>query len=176
MSYVLVTDGACSGNGTSAARGGWAAILVEHGGEERVLTGGEVGSTNNRMELTAAIEGLRATPDGAQVELITDSSYVANAISKRWLSSWQKRGWKTADKKPVANQDLWQAMIAQLIRVRVTTTLVKGHAGHEANERADKLAQAAAANPSGRPSAAATTPTAPLTNDGQLSLAVDDLA
>jgi ribonuclease HI len=145
--YVLTTDGACSGNGTANARGGWAAILRAPDGSEDVLTGGEVGTTNNRMELTGAIEGLRVAPDGSDVELVTDSSYVANAISKGWLASWQKRGWKTADKKPVANRDLWEALLVQLGRhERVAPTLVKGHAGHADNERADVLAQQAAAD------------------------------
>ena len=144
--FTLITDGACSGNGTANARGGWAAIVVSPTGTEAVLTGGAVATTNNRMELLAVIEGLRTIPSGSDVELVTDSSYVANAIAKRWLANWQRRGWKTADKKPVANQDLWQMLIELLsVQASVVPTLVRGHAGHEANERADKLAQAAAA-------------------------------
>lgn len=144
-SFTLVTDGACTGNGTDDSRGGWAAILTGPGGEETVLTGGEYPSTNNRMELMAALEGLGATPEGADVTLVTDSSYLANAISKGWLEGWQRKGWRTASKQPVANRDLWERMIVELARHRrVTTMLVRGHAGHEANERADRLAQDAA--------------------------------
>ena len=142
--FTLVTDGACSGNGTEAARGGWAAIVTAPGGEETVLTGGEFPTTNNRMELTAALEGLAAVPDGAEVELVTDSSYIANAIGKGWLDGWSRKGWRTSGKQPVANRDLWERMIAQLARLRVRATLVRGHAGHDANERADRLAQEAA--------------------------------
>ena len=142
--FILVTDGACSGNGTDAARGGWAAIVTAPDGSETVLTGGEFPTTNNRMELTAALEGLKALPDGAEVDLVTDSSYIANAISKGWLDGWIRKGWRTASKQPVANRDLWERMIAQLARVRVRPTLVRGHAGHDANERADRLAQEAA--------------------------------
>jgi ribonuclease HI len=143
-SFTLVTDGACSGNGTDASRGGWAAIVVAPDGSETVLTGGESPCTNNRMELTAALQGLRALPDGAEVELVTDSSYIANAISQGWLESWSRKGWRTAGRQPVANRDLWERMIAELGRLRVRPTLVRGHAGHEANERADRLAQEAA--------------------------------
>jgi ribonuclease HI len=143
--HILVTDGACSGNGTDAARGGWAAILTAPDGAETVLTGGEYPTTNNRMELMAALEGLQAAPEGAEVELVTDSSYLANAISKGWLDGWRRKGWRTSAKQPVANRDLWERMIAELARHRaVRPTLVRGHAGHEANERADRLAQEAA--------------------------------
>ncbi len=142
---VLVTDGACPGNGTADARGGWAAILSDTHGHEIVLTGGETPSTNNRMELTAALEGLAAAPAGADIELVTDSTYVANAISQGWLDGWQRRGWRTAAKQPVANRELWERMLREIGRhQRVRTTLVKGHAGHDANERADQLAQHAA--------------------------------
>lgn len=145
--FVLVTDGACAGNGTEAARGGWAAILTAPDGRETVLTGGEMPTTNNRMELMAALEGLREAPAGSRVELVTDSSYVANAISKGWLAGWRRKGWRTASKQPVANRDLWERMIVELARhAEVRTVLVKGHAGHAANERADRLAQEAAAS------------------------------
>lgn len=143
--FTLVTDGACTGNGTDDARGGWAAILTAPDGTETVLTGGEYPSTNNRMELMAALEGLGAAPAGSQVRLVTDSTYLANAISKGWLAGWQRKGWRTASKQPVANRDLWERMIVQLARHRaVRPVLVRGHAGHEANERADQLAQDAA--------------------------------
>jgi ribonuclease HI len=143
--FTLVTDGACSGNGTEAARGGWAAILTAPDGTETVLTGGVYPTTNNRMELTAALEGLRAAPERSDVELVTDSSYVANAISKGWLDGWRRKGWRTAGRQPVANRDLWERMIAEIARHRsVRPVLVRGHAGHPANERADRLAQEAA--------------------------------
>jgi ribonuclease HI len=143
--WTLVTDGACSGNGTDASRGGWAAILTAPDGAETVLTGGEFPTTNNRMELMAALEGLSAVPEGSDVELVTDSSYLAHAIEKGWLKGWQRKGWKTASKQPVANRDLWERMIHELARHgSVRPTLVRGHAGHEVNERADRLAVEAA--------------------------------
>jgi ribonuclease HI len=143
--WTLVTDGACSGNGTDESRGGWAAIITGPDGAETVLTGGEYPTTNNRMELMAALEGLRATPEGSDVELVTDSSYLANAIAKGWLDGWRRKGWRTASKQPVANRDLWERMIAELARhARVRPTLVRGHAGHAVNERADRLAVEAA--------------------------------
>ncbi len=143
--WTLVTDGACSGNGTDESRGGWAAILTAPDGAETVLTGGEYPTTNNRMELMAALEGLSATPEGSEVELVTDSSYLANAIAKGWLDGWQRKGWRTASKQPVANRDLWERMIEELARhSRVRPTLVRGHAGHPVNERADRLAVEAA--------------------------------
>jgi ribonuclease HI len=150
--WTLVTDGACSGNGTDESRGGWAAILTGPDGAETVLTGGEYPTTNNRMELMSALEGLRATPEGSDVELVTDSSYLANAIAKGWLDGWQRKGWRTASKQPVANRDLWERMIAELARhARVRPTLVRGHAGHEVNERADRLAVEAALDAQPRP-------------------------
>jgi ribonuclease HI len=145
---TVVTDGACAGNGRDDSRGGWAAIVLAPGRDEVVRTGGEFPSTNNRMELTAAIEGLRAAPEGSDVELVTDSAYLANAIRQRWIENWQRRGWRTADRKPVANRELWELLIAEMARHRtVRTTLVRGHAGHPANERADRLAQEAAIDP-----------------------------
>ena len=166
---TLITDGACSGNGTADARGGWAAILVDATGQELVLTGGEAPSTNNRMELTAALEGLAAAPAGADLELVTDSTYLANAISQGWLDGWQRRGWRTAAKQPVANRELWERMIRELARhARVRTTLVRGHAGHEANERADRLAQRAALEDYGPAESVIQTPPAPGGDDLQL--------
>ncbi|MDX6554307.1 MAG: ribonuclease [Miltoncostaeaceae bacterium] len=160
-SVTLITDGACSGNGTDASRGGWAAILVWDG-KETVLTGAEMPSTNNRMELTAALEGLRAAPAGSDVELVTDSSYLADAIRKRWLEGWQKRGWRTAAKGTVANRDLWERMIQEIARHHaVRPTLVRGHAGHALNERADQLAQDAALTAVPRPREPAPEPAAP---------------
>ena len=160
--FTLVTDGACSGNGTDDARGGWAAILTAPDGAETVLTGGEYPTTNNRMELMGALEGLRGRARGlARCELVTDSSYVANAISKGWLAGWQRKGWRTASKQPVANRDLWERMILELARHRsVRPVLVRGHAGHEANERADRLAATPPATPS-RAARAASPPAPP---------------
>lgn len=168
---TLITDGACSANGRHASRGGWAAILRDADGAERVLTGGEAPSTNNRMELTAALEGLRAAPEGSEVELVTDSTYLAHALSKGWLASWQKRGWRTAAKEPVANRELWERMLRELARHRrVTPTLVRGHAGHDLNERADRLAQEAATQdwPDAEPaSVAPAPPEAPVARGGE---------
>src|SRR5262245_44598368 len=150
--WTLVTDGACSGNGTDESRGGWAAILTAPDGAETVLTGGEYPTTNNRMELMAAAEGLSATPDGAEGELGGDSRYLATAIARGWLDGWQRKGWRTASKQPVANRDLWERMIQELARhSRVRPTLVRGHAGHPVNERADRLAVEAALDAQPRP-------------------------
>ncbi|MGD9694854.1 MAG: ribonuclease H [Thermoleophilia bacterium] len=173
--FTLVTDGACSGNGTDDSRGGWAAIITGPDGGETVLTGGEYPTTNNRMELMAALEGLRAVPEGSAVELVTDSSYLANAISKGWLAGWQRKGWRTAGKQPVANRDLWERMILELGRhARVRPVLVRGHAGHEANERADRLAQDAARDAAPRREAGPFDDAAPPPpeRDGQLGLDV----
>jgi len=171
---TLITDGACSGNGTADARGGWAAILVDGAGREVVLTGGEAPSTNNRMELMAALEGLAAAPAGADIELVTDSTYLANAISQGWLDGWQRRGWRTAAKQPVANRELWERMIRELARHgRVRTTLVRGHAGHDANERADRLAQQAALEDYGPPAPADPPAPAAPGEDLQLGFAID---
>lgn len=145
--YRLVTDGACSANGTAKSRGGWAAILTAPDGTEQVLTGGERQTTNNRMELTAAIEGLAAAPEGTTVELVTDSAYVANAIKDRWFDGWRRRGWRNSARQPVANRDLWELLLEELAVREVVPTLVKGHAGHPENERADRLAQEAAVDP-----------------------------
>ncbi len=145
---TVITDGACSANGTEAARGGWAAIVRDPSGDELVLSGGRRRTTNNRMELTAVIEGLAATPEGSDVELVTDSAYVANAIKDRWFDGWQARGWRNSRRQPVANRDLWERLLEQLARHRsVRPTLVKGHAGHVDNERVDRLAQDAAVDP-----------------------------
>jgi ribonuclease HI len=142
---TVVTDGACAANGTDDARGGWAAIVLAPGRDEVVLTGGETPSTNNRMELTAAVEGLRAAPAGSDIRLVTDSAYLAHALTKGWLDGWRRKGWVTASRQPVANRDLWERLIAELGRHRrVVPELVRGHAGHAANERADRLAQRAA--------------------------------
>ncbi|MEX0627832.1 MAG: ribonuclease HI [Cucumibacter sp.] len=129
------TDGACSGN---PGPGGWGAVL-EYNGTVRELRGGEALTTNNRMELTAAIEALRALKRGCAVDLHSDSSYVRDGITK-WIHGWKRNGWKTADKKPVKNVDLWQALEAALARHEVRFHWLKGHTGHAENERADALA------------------------------------
>ena len=136
------TDGACSGN---PGPGGWGALLQARDGEaivrERELSGGEAATTNNRMELMAAIAALEALEKPAAITIVTDSAYVKGGITG-WMAGWKRNGWKTADKKPVKNVDLWQRLDTAAARHRVTWTWVKGHAGHPENERADALARA----------------------------------
>jgi ribonuclease HI len=129
------TDGACRGN---PGPGGWGVVL-RAGGHEKELCGGELQTTNNRMELTAAIEALKALKKPCRVALYTDSTYVRSGITE-WLPVWRARGWRTADKKPVKNQDLWQALAEVAARHEVEWHWVKGHSGHPENERADELA------------------------------------
>ena len=129
------TDGACSGN---PGPGGWGAVL-QFGDHERELHGGAKDTTNNRMELTAAIEALRALSEPCRVSLTTDSTYVKDGITQ-WLANWKRNGWKTAAKKPVKNQDLWQALDHESSRHEIDWCWVKGHSGHPENERADRLA------------------------------------
>lgn len=129
------TDGACSGN---PGPGGWGALL-RYNGNERELCGGEEETTNNRMELLAAIEALSALKQPCHVRLTTDSTYVKDGITK-WLENWKENGWKTAAKKPVKNQDLWIRLDEQSSRHRIEWCWVKGHSGHPENERADTLA------------------------------------
>jgi ribonuclease HI len=133
---IVHTDGACSGN---PGPGGWGAIL-QSGGKTRELKGGELATTNNRMELMAAIQALEALTRDCRVELHTDSQYVMKGISE-WIHNWKRRGWMTADKKPVKNDDLWKRLDAARLRHQVDWRWVKGHAGHELNERADQLAR-----------------------------------
>jgi ribonuclease HI len=135
---TLFTDGACSGN---PGPGGWGTILI-WGNHRKLLSGGEPETTNNRMELTAVIEALRAVPAEAGVRVVTDSQYVMNGIT-RWLAGWRKRGWRTATGSAVLNRDLWEALAA-LVGPRVTWEWVRGHAGHAGNERVDALARAQA--------------------------------
>ena len=129
------TDGACSGN---PGPGGWGAVL-QFGDHERELRGGAADTTNNRMELTAAIEALRALSEPCRVSLTTDSTYVKDGITQ-WLANWKRNDWKTAAKKPVKNQDLWQALDHESSRHEIDWCWVKGHSGHPENERADRLA------------------------------------
>lgn len=134
----IFTDGACSGN---PGPGGWGAIL-RYGNREKELSGGEKDTTNNRMELTAVIMALEALKEPCIVKLTTDSKYVCDAINQNWVYSWQKNGWKKADKKPALNVDLWERLLPLLEIHEVTFCWVKGHAGHRENERCDALAVA----------------------------------
>jgi ribonuclease HI len=133
---VIHTDGACSGN---PGPGGWAAIL-EYEGRGKELFGGAPDTTNNRMELTAAIEALKALKGSLVVELHTDSEYVKNGITK-WIHGWKRNGWKTSDRKPVKNADLWRELERLAESHHVDWRWVRGHAGHDLNERADALAR-----------------------------------
>jgi ribonuclease HI len=133
---IIHTDGACSGN---PGPGGWGAIL-ELDGVEKELCGGEPYTTNNRMELTAAIEALKALKRPCVAELHTDSEYLRNGITK-WIHGWKKNGWRTADRKPVKNAELWQALEAEIATHKIDWRWVRGHAGHDLNERADALAR-----------------------------------
>jgi ribonuclease HI len=135
----IATDGACKGN---PGPGGWGAV-IRSGAHEKDLSGGEPDTTNNRMELTAAIMGLNALKKPCHVTLATDSNYVKDGITK-WVHGWQRNGWRTADKKPVKNAELWQALIEAAKRHRIDWVWVKGHNGDPDNERADKLASDAA--------------------------------
>ena len=135
---TLYTDGACSGN---PGPGGWGAIL-EFNGTEKELSGGESRTTNNRMELTAVIEGLKALKEPCIVELYSDSKYVIDALEKGWAVGWQKRGWKKADKTPALNPDLWETLLKLCQLHQVRTHWVKGHADNEKNNRCDELAVA----------------------------------
>ena len=141
MGLVTIhTDGACSGN---PGPGGWGAIL-EYNGHEKELSGAEADTTNNRMELMAAIAALEALKRRSQVRLVTDSVYVRDGVTK-WIHGWKKNGWKTAAKKPLKNEDLWRRLDEVASRHQVTWEWVKGHAGHPENERADQLARQAIA-------------------------------
>jgi len=135
----IFTDGACKGN---PGPGGWGAILRSNG-KERELSGGESPTTNNRMELMAAIEALNALKKPCHVQLYTDSVYVRDGITK-WIHGWRRNGWRTSDKKPVKNAELWQALLEASAPHRIDWHWVKGHAGHPENERADALACAQA--------------------------------
>jgi ribonuclease HI len=132
---TIFTDGACKGN---PGPGGWGAILIS-GGHRKDLWGGEPETTNNRMELMAAIQALEALKKPCTVELHSDSTYVLKGITE-WMAGWKARGWKTGDRKPVKNEDLWRRLDQARLRHDVTWRWVKGHAGHELNEHADALA------------------------------------
>lgn len=136
---TLYTDGACSGN---PGPGGWGAILM-YGAKKKEISGGEVSTTNNRMELTAVIEGLKQLKYPCAVEVYSDSAYTVNAFQEGWVSGWEKGGWRKADKKPVLNADLWQELLALVRSHQVTFHKVKGHADNPLNNRCDELARAA---------------------------------
>ncbi len=132
----IFTDGACSGN---PGPGGWGAVL-RYGKVEKELSGGEKETTNNRMELTAAIMALRALKEPCKVTLTTDSKYLSDGIGKGWARSWKNNGWRKADKKPALNVDLWEEILSLFEKHEVTIVWVKGHNGHPENERCDALA------------------------------------
>ncbi len=135
---IVYTDGACSGN---PGPGGWGAILI-HGKKEKELSGGEAHTTNNRMEMMAVIEALKAMKKPCHVKIHSDSALIINAMTKGWIENWQKKGWRKADKKPVENKDLWEAMLLAMNTHKVSWIKVKGHSGLELNERVDQLAVA----------------------------------
>lgn len=132
----VYTDGACSGN---PGAGGWGTIL-EYKGVKKELSGGMAETTNNRMELTAVIEGLKALKESCKVTVVTDSQYVANGITLGWAESWKANGWRKKDKKPALNPELWDELLTEISRHEVTIEWIKGHAGHPENERCDELA------------------------------------
>ena len=134
---TIYTDGACSGN---PGPGGWGCILM-YNQHKKESSGGAADTTNNRMEITAALEALKLLKEPCQVDLYTDSAYLCNALEKRWLETWSKNGWKTASKSNVENQDLWKELLIQLQRHDVQFHKVKGHADNEFNNRCDKLAR-----------------------------------
>jgi ribonuclease HI len=136
---VIYSDGACAGN---PGPGGWAAVILD-GGAEREVSGGERATTNQRMELRAALEGLRAVPGRRRIALHSDSAYLVNCFRQRWYERWRANGWKNAQGKPVENRDLWEALLAEAERHDVEWHKVAGHSGVPLNERADRLAVAA---------------------------------
>ena len=138
---TVYTDGACSGN---PGPGGWAAIIQE-AGSERAISGAEPRTTNQRMELTAAIEGLAAIPGRRRVHLYTDSAYVMNCFVQRWWERWERNNWVGSDRKPVANRDLWERLLAETRRHDVVWHKVRGHSGDVLNDRVDALARGAIA-------------------------------
>lgn len=136
MKVEIYTDGACSGN---PGPGGWGAIL-RYGDHEKELNGGDLETTNNRMEMTAVIEALATLKRGCDIDLYTDSVYVKDGVTK-WMDGWKAKGWKNASKKPVKNRDLWERIDSEIQRHNITWHWVKGHDGHPENERADELAR-----------------------------------
>jgi ribonuclease HI len=145
VGVVIYTDGSCKGN---PGPGGWGALLVA-GGREREMHGGEAATTNNRMELTAVIRALETLKRPCEVDLYTDSQYVKNGIQS-WINAWKRNGWKTADRKPVKNAELWRELDELAARHVVRWHWVRGHSGHDGNERADELANRGVAEVTGR--------------------------
>lgn len=139
---MIYTDGACSGN---PGPGGWGAVLL-YNESRKEISGGETPSTNNRMEIMAAIAALESLKEACEVDLYSDSAYLVNAFKQEWLENWQRNGWKTSKKQPVENQDLWQRLLQQTKKHKVTWHKVKGHAENKENNRCDELARAAIAN------------------------------
>lgn len=135
---TIYTDGACSGN---PGAGGWGTILV-YKGKEREMSGGAAETTNNRMELTAVIEGLKALKEKCKVTVVTDSQYVANGINLGWAKSWKENNWRKKDRKPALNPELWDELLSLIDKHEVTVEWVRGHDGHPENERCDKMAVA----------------------------------
>lgn len=142
--YILYTDGACIGNGYSSASGGWAAVIIDPDKAETEFSGGIKGTTNNRMELMAAVKGLSEIPRGAKVKLVSDSQYLINGLQKGWAKSWRKNGWYKSDGKKALNPDLWKTLLELSEQRQMSYEWVRGHAGHKYNERCDKLATAEA--------------------------------
>lgn len=135
---TIYTDGACSGN---PGAGGWGTILV-YKGKEREMSGGAAETTNNRMELTAVIEGLKALKEACKVTVVTDSQYVANGINLGWAKGWKENNWRKKDKKPALNPELWDELLTLIDKHEVTIEWVRGHDGHPENERCDRMAVA----------------------------------
>jgi ribonuclease HI len=143
---ILYTDGACTGN---PGPGGWAAVIID-GATERTVSGADPDTTNQRMELMAALEGLRAVPDHRRVRLHSDSAYVVNCFLEGWWRRWERSGWVNSQRQPVANRDLWERLLAETRRLDVSWHKVRGHAGDPLNERVDRLAREAIASLRGR--------------------------
>lgn len=138
---IIYCDGACSGNQYRTNAGGWGAIL-QHAGRSKEIHGGELNTTNQRMEITACIRALEHLKSGKYtVEVYTDSAYLVNCINNKWYTAWQKNGWKNASKKPVENRDLWERLLTLLSLYKVVFIKVVGHSGDQLNERADELAR-----------------------------------
>lgn len=133
---TIYTDGACSGN---PGAGGWGTIL-DYMGKRKELCGGEAQTTNNRMELTAVIEGLKALKEKCQVTIVTDSQYVVNGITLGWAKSWKANGWRKKDRKPALNPELWDELLSLIEKHEVSFEWIRGHAGHSENERCDRMA------------------------------------
>jgi ribonuclease HI len=138
-SIQIFSDGACSGN---PGPGGWGAIL-RYKNNEKEISGGQRNTTNNQMELMAVISALETLKEPCQVEIFTDSQYIANAFNKGWLAAWQKNGWRTSGKKPVKNKELWERLVVQAEKHELQWSWIRGHSGHPENERCDQLAVAA---------------------------------